>query len=238
MIVEDWGRLAYRPAWDRQVEVHARVADGSEDTLVLVEHDSVVTLGANFHPQNLRLAEAEYARRGIEVVQNDRGGDVTYHGPGQLVVYPIFDLRRHGRDVHKWLRDLEETMLVTCRQFDSVFPRPSGEERPGVRRRLQPRRFPPHTGVWVGDRKVAAIGVKVRRWTSLHGIALNCLPQDECFATIVPCGIQGYDVTSLSQETGRQVGLDEAKPIVIEAFEQVFGVSSSMSAEHRSESVG
>lgn len=210
MIVQDWGRLAYRPAWERQLEVHAEVLSGGEDTLVLVEHDPVVTLGANFHAANLRLAEAEYGRQGIEVVQNDRGGDVTYHGPGQLVVYPIFDLKRHGQDLHRWMRDLEETMLEVCSSFG-----------------LTGRRFAPHTGAWVGDRKVAAIGVKVRRWVSFHGVALNCEPQPN-FETIVPCGIPGYGVTSLSEETGRFVGIEEAKPVVVGAFEEVFSPRSSV----------
>ncbi|MBS1709275.1 MAG: lipoyl(octanoyl) transferase LipB [Armatimonadetes bacterium] len=206
MLVEDWGRLSYRPAWERQTAVVERVLAGGEDTLVLVEHEPVITLGANFHPENLRLLEAEYGRRGIEVVRNDRGGDVTYHGPGQLVMYPIFDLKRHGQDLHKWMRDLEETMLATCRTYG-----------------LEARRFPPHTGAWVGDRKIAAIGVKVRKWVSFHGIALNCLPQDQAFATIVPCGIHGYGVTSLTQCLGRDVEAADAKQAVCEAFRRVFG---------------
>ncbi len=205
MVVEDWGRVRYRLAWDRQLEVHERLLAGGPDTLVIVEHDPVVTLGAGFHQENLRLAEAEYERRGIEVVKTDRGGDVTYHGPGQLVIYPLFDVKRHGGDLHRWLRDLEEAMLIVCQSFG-----------------LEPRRFAPHTGVWIGDKKVAAIGVKVRRWASLHGVALNC-EQQPAFETIVPCGIVGHGVTSLSEETGRVVHVDEAKPAVIRAFERVFG---------------
>ncbi|MBX3112837.1 MAG: lipoyl(octanoyl) transferase LipB [Fimbriimonadaceae bacterium] len=204
--------MAYRPAWDRQLEVHAEVLAGGDDTLVLVEHEPVVTLGANYHPANLRLAETEYAKKGIEVVQNDRGGDVTYHGPGQLVAYPVFDLRRHGQDLHRWMRELEETMLLVCASHG-----------------LSGRRFAPHTGAWVGDKKIAAIGVKVRKWVSFHGVALNCEPQPN-FATIVPCGIPGYGVTSLTEEVGRLVGVEETKPRVVMAFEQVFAEARKAAA--------
>lgn len=205
-LVEDWGLKGYQEAWDAQLEVLARVQSGGEDTLVLVEHPPVLTLGANFHEENLLLTRAEYEARGIEVIRTDRGGDVTYHGPGQTVIYPIFDVARHGKDLHKWMRDLEETMILVCREFG-----------------LEARRFAPHTGAWVGDLKIAAIGVKVKRWVSLHGIALNCDNDLGVFGLIVPCGIQDYGVTSLSHETGRRVKVDEVKPLVVTAFQKVFG---------------
>ena len=204
--VIDLGLCEYREAWDRQLEVQASVLEGGEDVLILVEHPPVLTLGANFHEENLLLSREEYASRGIDVVRTDRGGDVTYHGPGQVVMYPVFDVSRHGRDLHKWMRDLEETMLLVCAEYG-----------------LEARRFAPHTGAWVGDLKIAAIGVKVRRWVSVHGIALNCSNDLGAFETIVPCGIEGYGVTSLSQELGRSVGIEEVKPKVVEAFDRVFG---------------
>jgi lipoyl(octanoyl) transferase len=151
------------------------------------------------------LGREEYGKKGIDLVETDRGGDVTFHGPGQLVMYPIFDVSRHGRDLHKWMRDLEETMLLVCREFG-----------------LEGRRFAPHTGAWVGDLKIAAIGVKVRRWISLHGIALNCSNDLGAFELIVPCGIQGYGVTSLSDAVGREVSVEEAKGHAIDGFETVF----------------
>jgi len=207
--VEDWGRLGYQLALTRQLELVEAVQSGEADCLVLVEHDPVLTLGANFHAENLLLDSAEYEARGIDVMPTDRGGDVTYHGPGQLVMYPLFDLRRHGQDLHRWMRDLEETQLEILRQFG-----------------IEGRRFPPHTGAWVGDAKVSAIGVKVKRWVSMHGIAMNVESIPDAFADIVPCGIQGYGVTSLTTLLGRSVSLSEVKPIAIEAFRTVFGAKS------------
>lgn len=205
MTVLDLGKTPYREAWNIQLEVHERVLQGGEDTLILVEHPPVMTLGAAFHAENLLLPEDEYRARGIDVVRTDRGGDVTYHGPGQLVAYPIFDLTRHGKDLHRWMRELEEVLIVAAHGFG-----------------IEASRFPPHTGVWVGEEKLAAIGVKIKRWISLHGIALNCDNDLREFGWIVPCGIVGYGVTSLSRCTGRPISVDEAKPIVTTAFRSVF----------------
>jgi lipoate-protein ligase B len=203
--VRDLGRMSYQECLAIQLSTLDDVLAGGEDTLLFVEHDPVLTLGANFHEENLLLSLPEYAKRGIEVVRTDRGGDVTYHGPGQLVIYPIFDVAKRGRDLHRWLRDLEETMLVTLASMG-----------------LEGRRFPPHTGAWIGDKKVAAIGIKVKRWVSMHGIALNCSNDLGPFHLVIPCGIQGYGVTSLSVELGRAVDLPEAKTVVEAAFRQLF----------------
>lgn len=203
--VRDLGRLPYSEAWDIQREAVEQVQAGGASQLLLVEHEPVLTLGAGFHEENLTLSRDAYLERGIEIVRTDRGGDVTYHGPGQLVIYPIFDLNE-GRDLHQWLRQLEETMLVTLRSFG-----------------IEGRRFPPHTGAWVGNHKIAAIGIKVKRWVSLHGIALNCGPDLSAFDLFVPCGIREYGVTSLSVELQRTVTLEEAKPRAVDAFRQVIG---------------
>jgi lipoate-protein ligase B len=141
-------------------------------------------------------------------VHTDRGGDVTYHGPDQLVVYPVFDLRRHGKDLHKWMRDLEEAVIVAARTFGVV-----GEREPSV-----------NTGVWSRGRKFAAIGVKVRKWVSLHGIAINCDNDLSPFGLIVPCGVRTHGVTSLSNEAGRRIKVEGARPVVQGAFEEVFGL--------------
>jgi len=206
----DLGRMGYRPAWDVQRQVAEEVIAGGEDTLILVEHDPVLTLGASFHESNLLLQVSEYEKRGIEVVRTDRGGDVTYHGPGQLVVYPIFDLKRHGQDLHRWMRDLEEAVIVSLREFG-----------------IEGWRFSPHTGVWVGSQedplKVAAIGVKVRKWVSLHGIALNCDNDLKEFDLIVQCGIVGHGVTSVSATISRPVSVEDAKGPLEGAFSSVFG---------------
>ena len=131
---------------------------------------------------------------------------MTYHGPGQLVIYPIFDLAVIGKDLHKWLRDLEEIIITTLAQVG-----------------VNAGRFPPHTGVWVENRKIAAMGIKVKRWVSMHGAALNCNVDLGPFELIVPCGIQGYGVTSMSAALGREVTVDEVKPLLIDAFQTRFG---------------
>ncbi len=201
----DLGRMGYEAAWDVQRRVHDEVLAGGPDTLILVEHDPVLSLGAGFHDENLIFDRQTYAKYGIEVVRTDRGGDVTYHGPGQLVAYPIFDLQRHGRDLHKWMRDLEEGVLGAVRHFG-----------------VAARRFPPHTGVWVGERKICALGVRVKRWVSMHGIAMNCDADLQPFRLIVPCGIRDFGVTSLSLETGRKIPIDDAKAPLMASFAEVF----------------
>lgn len=199
--------MSYREAYAIQLAVADEVKAGGESTLLFVEHDPVLTLGANFHEKNLLLTLGEYERRGIAVERTDRGGDVTFHGPNQLVIYPIFDVAQFGKDLHRWLRDLEQTMIVVLRELG-----------------LEGYRFPPNTGVWTEGKKVAAIGIKVTRWVSLHGIALNCDNDLTPFGLIVPCGIRGHGVTSLSAEMGRRVTIEEAKPLVLKAFGEVFGL--------------
>lgn len=200
--------MEYRACTGLQERVLEAVSSGAApDTLLCVEHDPVLTLGASFHEENLLLSSEEYAKRGIALERTGRGGDVTYHGPKQLVAYPIFDLNRHGKDLHKWLRDLEETVIEALAPFG-----------------IEGYCFPPNTGVWVRERKIAAIGVKVRRWVSMHGIALNCDNDLTPFGWIVPCGIRSHGVTSLSAEVGREVGVSEAMPKMVAAFESVFGL--------------
>ena len=200
------GSMEYLAAWGVQLRVMDEVREGAPDTLILVEHPKVLTLGANFHEENLLFTREKYAEMGVQVHETDRGGDVTYHGPGQQVIYPIFDVSRHGKDLHKWMRDLEETMISVCRSFGLVAVR-----NPKV-----------NTGAWVNDRKIAAIGVKIKRWVSIHGIALNCENDLSDFNLINPCGITTHGVTSLSQELQRPVPLLEVKPKIVEAFSQVF----------------
>lgn len=204
----DLGSMGYAECFALQKSLLEAVADGNlPDLLLRVEHPSVYTLGANFHEENLPLPKEQYERMGIAVEPTDRGGDITYHGPKQLVVYPIFNLKRYGADLHKWLRDLEETAIRTCEAYG-----------------VSAKRFPPNTGVWIDDRKVCAIGIKVRRWASMHGLALNCNNDLAPFEFIVPCGIKGYGVTSLSRAAGREIGVDEAFTAVRHAFEQVFHI--------------
>ncbi|MBS1717448.1 MAG: lipoyl(octanoyl) transferase LipB [Armatimonadetes bacterium] len=200
------GLVPYQEALQFQEKIHAEVLSGAPDTLILLQHPPVLTLGASFHEQNLLFKPDDYARRGIEVAPTRRGGDVTYHGPGQQVAYPIFNLAKHKQDLHWYLRGLEEALIQTCGAFG-----------------LSARRFAPHTGVWIGDRKIAAIGIQARKWVSMHGIALNVENDLKPFQLIVPCGIQGYGVTSLTEELERHVSLEEAEPKLIQAFIEVFG---------------
>ncbi|MCH8275152.1 MAG: lipoyl(octanoyl) transferase LipB [Armatimonadetes bacterium] len=202
------GRMEYNACWEVQRGLARRLAAGEiPDTLLFVEHDPVLTLGAAFHEENLLLTKDEYEGRGIAVVRTDRGGDVTYHGPNQLVIYPIFHVKEHGGDLHKWLRDLEEAVIRLLARFD-----------------LDGYRFPPNTGVWMNSKKVAAIGIKVSKWVNIHGIALNCDNDLSPFDLIVPCGIPGYGVTSLTQEKGREVTIGDAMQEAVPAFEGVFGL--------------
>jgi lipoate-protein ligase B len=208
----DLGRLPYDEALQIQLETVDSVQNGVPSTLLLVEHEPVLTLGAGFHRENLLLAESEYVERGISVRMTDRGGDITYHGPGQLVAYPIFDLNLLGKDLHLWLRNLEEAVIRAVAPLGLI----------GVR-------VPPHTGVWLGEtdsemQKVCAIGIKVRRWVSFHGLALNVTLDLAPFETIIPCGIQNRGVTSLATALGREVSLGEAKARLLAGFESVFPI--------------
>lgn len=199
------GRISYQDALAKQLETVANVQAGAEETLFLLEHNPVLTLGASFHEENLLFPLSWYTERGIEISKTDRGGDITYHGPGQLVAYPIFDISRHGKDLHKWMRDLEETVIVALREFG-----------------IEGVRLPVNSGVWVNEKKICAIGIKVKRWVSMHGIAINCDADLSPFSTIVPCGIRSHGVTSLSQELGRPVTVEEFTPALIRGFQKVF----------------
>jgi lipoate-protein ligase B len=204
----DLGVMGYEECHRLQNALLEAVAAGVEpSTLLFVEHPPVFSLGASFQPENLLFPPDYYEGKGIQVLPTDRGGDITFHGPRQLVAYPIFNLKEHGQDLHRWLRELEEAVLRTLAHFG-----------------LEGYRFPPHTGVWVNGRKACAIGIKVRRWISKHGIALNCDNDLSPFDLIVPCGIKGYGVTSLSQEAGRPISMEEVKPVLVKSFEEVFGV--------------
>lgn len=204
----DWGRVPYRAALKRQrAAVDARARGEGEDAIYLVEHEPVLTLGRGGGAGNLRAGEAELRRRGIEVVEVERGGDVTYHGPGQLVGYPVvaLDSLPGGRDLHRYLRDLEEVLFRALAEFS-----------------IRAGRRPPYTGVWVGERKIAAIGVAVRRWISFHGFALNLDPDLSHFALIHPCGIRHLGVTSMRALLGRPPSRDAVIQAVGRGFAAVW----------------
>lgn len=188
VVVLDWGRTAYADALARQEALQAeRVAGRAPDTLVLTEHEPVFTVGLRSGAEKHLLWDAaSLAREGVSVHPTNRGGDITYHGPGQLVAYPIVSLDAR-RDLHAYLRFLEDVLIATAGRHGIVAAR-----RDGL------------TGIWVGQRKLAAIGVSVRRWVTMHGIALNVAPDLRHFGGIVPCGISASEgtVTSLAAELG------------------------------------
>jgi lipoyl(octanoyl) transferase len=191
-LVRDLGRLGYRDAWDVQHDVHAAVVAGdAPPTLLLVEHDPVITFGRKGGRDHLLAPPEELAARGFELVDIERGGDVTYHGPGQLVGYPILPI---GRRVRDYLRRLEGAIVDLAADY-------------GVRAVGSPG----YAGVWIGDDKLCAIGVAIKRGVSFHGFALNVATDLSHFGTIVPCGLEGTGVTSLTALTGRDVSLDEVK---------------------------
>lgn len=204
--VQDWGRKPYDEGVLLQRELLEEVLAGARGhTLVLVEHDPVLTLGADFHAENLLHPVEFYGERGIAVHRTDRGGDVTYHGPGQLVIYPIFNVALLGKDLHKWMRNLEQAVICAL-----------------LEERISGVRLPVNSGVWVGENKICAIGIKIRRWVSMHGLALNCDVDFSAFEMIVPCGVRGHGVTSISRELGRAVSVDVMKPAVVRGFHSVF----------------
>ncbi|GIW06661.1 MAG: octanoyltransferase [Dehalococcoidia bacterium] len=206
----DLGLLGYDDALQyQQALVTQRLSGRVGDTILFVEHPPTITLGRAANRANLLLSEAELARRGVAVRESDRGGDVTYHGPGQLVGYPIVDLTGRGRDLHRYLRDIEGVLISALEELG-----------------IEAGRVPGLTGVWVGPRKIAAIGIKVSRWVTSHGFALNVGPDLSGFSFIVPCGIRDRGVTSISRELGQRIPVDEVKPIVRRELEHTFGATS------------
>lgn len=185
----------------------ARLRGTIPDTLLLLEHEPVFTAGSATRPEHLRWAEGAIRAAGAELVSADRGGSVTFHGPGQLVGYPILHLGERA-DVLRYLRAVEEVVLGACADAG-----------------VEASRDPAGTGVWAGGAKVCAIGARVKRArVTMHGFALNCSTDLSWFDAIVPCGIEGRAVTSLSRCLGRRVSVDEMVPIVVRRFEGEFGV--------------
>jgi len=216
MRVEWLGRREYREVWDLQRERAAqRLAGEIPDTLLLLEHPPTLTLGRAADRGHIVAATERLEREGVAVVESDRGGDVTYHGPGQLVGYPIFNLREapHQPDLHRYVRNIEETMIRTVAAFG-----------------IEAGRFPGYPGVWTGldtphPTKIAALGIRLSRWITHHGFALNVQTDLSHFDLIVPCGIHDYGVTSLSRILERSVSLEEVLPVVIQAFTEVFALT-------------
>ena len=202
----DWGRTEYEDAFERQKAlVDLRRADEAPDTLIFTEHAPVYTIGMRKGAdQHLIWNEAQLKAQGVSVIHSNRGGDITYHGPGQIVGYPIISLQER-RDLHAYLRDLEEVVIRTLATFGLQSARRDGK-----------------TGIWLGERKICAIGVAVRSWVTYHGFALNVNPDMSHFNGIVPCGITDGTVTSMQAELGETIDLAIVKARLAVEFQKVF----------------
>jgi len=206
------GRMGYEEALELQRGVARDRISGEipQDLLLLVEHPPVVTLGRSSKQKNL-ISSAEFlASRGIELFEVERGGDVTFHGPGQLVGYPVIDLKRHRLDLHWYLRQVEEALIRTLGDYGIPGERSTG-----------------HTGVWTQGRKIASIGVHARDWVTWHGFALNVTTDLSYFDLIIPCGIDGVTMTSISREApdAEGISVDDAGTIAAKRFGEVFGLT-------------
>ena len=194
--------------WEVQKELFNQVIESrSQNYLILTEHKPVITIGKSGSLNNLLTDSSYLLSKGITVVKIDRGGDITFHGPGQLIGYPILDLSQFRKDIHWYLRNLEEVIIQTLREFGIQGERVSGL-----------------TGVWVNKKKICAIGVKVTRWVTMHGFALNISTNLDYFKHIIPCGITDRGVTSLFDQTGNIVKQKDVIKSVIYSFRDVFGI--------------
>ena len=202
ILIQNIGRKSYKTVWDLQKEMQQQRIKGEiDDTLILVEHNPVYTLGKNANEDHLLQSRDE----SIDVFNIERGGDITFHGPGQLVVYPILDLSNYKKSVSWYMRTLEQVLIDTLIEFKITAQRNDGL-----------------TGVWVGDEKIAALGVRISRWVTMHGFALNVNPDLSFYDGIIPCGIFDYGVTSMEQLLGETQNNDNVNNMVIEKFNKYF----------------
>lgn len=200
------GRIGYGDALTLQKELQqSRIAGETGDTVLLLEHPRVVTLGRSAKDEHILTPRDVLKAKGFEVHEVGRGGDVTYHGPGQLVAYPIIDLKPDRRDVRKYVWSLEEAMIRTCADWG-----------------LEAGRIHGLNGTWIGDRKVGAVGVRISKWVTMHGMALNVATDLNDFGVIVPCGIQNKSVTSLRNELGKDLTVAEVMKPLAEHFASLF----------------
>ncbi len=199
------GVVDYGEAYQLQRQLcQQRLVGEIPDILLLLEHPPTITIGKSGKTTNILVGRDDLDRQGVSLFFSDRGGDVTYHGPGQLVAYPIVDLRQRDRDVHAYVHDLEEVVLRTLARFDIHGNRNS------------------HPGVWVGEKQIAAIGIAIKRWITMHGIALNVMPQQERFSLINPCGLAGVPVTSITELKGEQAAVEDVAGAFVAEFAATF----------------
>ena len=207
LFIAKLGLTPYKEAWDLQKRlVKMRYQGKVPDLLLITEHEPVITMGRATQKENLLVSREELKERNIELHLIERGGDITFHGPGQAVAYPIIDLSTRGKDLHGYLRDLESVIIDTLAEYGLT-----GTTKKGL------------TGVWVNNHKLAAIGVAVTRWVTYHGLALNVSTDLDYFKLINPCGITQFPVGSISSMLGREVSLDRAMNLLAEKFTGHFG---------------
>lgn len=199
--------IDYKEAWDLQKSIfELRYQQKVDDVFLLLEHPHTYTLGKTADEKNLVGNEEYLNKNKISVYDIDRGGDITYHGPGQIVGYPIIDLNSWGKDTDKYLRALEEIIIRTCADYGLLVTR-----------------VPKYTGVWIEDRKIAAIGIKVTRWITMHGFALNVNTDLSLYNGIIPCGITNKEVTSLQKELNTEIDIQEVKSKILNHTVTIFG---------------
>jgi lipoate-protein ligase B len=204
----DLGVRPYREAWEIQHALHEAVREGREpDTWILVEHTPVITLGRQAKRDNILMSPELLAARGVDLVEIERGGDVTFHGPGQLVVYPIRKLERF-REIVPLVRSLESAVIAAVGRYG-----------------IAAERWSEHAGVWVERNQICAVGLAVQKMVSLHGIALNVSTELDYDRLINPCGLTDRGITSIARETGRDVTIDEVKPVLVAELAKEFGVT-------------
>lgn len=200
------GVIPYAEAWELQKSIMVqRKAEKTEDVLILLEHPHTYTLGKVAKREHLLFSESELQQKHISTFDIDRGGDITYHGPGQIVGYPIINLKNWYADSHKYLRTLEEVIMKVLEEFG-----------------IAAGRNPKYTGVWVDDRKIAAIGIKISSWITMHGFAFNVNTDLSLFDGIIPCGIKEKDVTSLQELTGQPQDIQIIKQKILRHFMEIF----------------
>ena len=210
LLYTDLGLIDYKEAWDLQKHTfELRHQKKIPDIIYLLEHPHTYTLGKVADEKNLVGSKEYLDKKKISVYNIDRGGDITYHGPGQIVGYPIINLNEWQNDTHKYLRALEEVIIRTCGHYG-----------------IKGIRDPKYTGVWIENRKIAAIGVKISRWITMHGFAFNINTDLSLFTGIIPCGIVDKEVTSLQKELSRSVSISEVKEILLKNFMEVFGYNN------------
>ena len=206
ILTTNLGTTKYFETWELQKQIfELRKENLISDVLLFTEHENVYTLGKSADENHLLATETELKEKNIETFRIDRGGDITFHGPGQIVCYPIIDLNNHFQDVRRYLSSLEEVLILTLKDFGISATRNIG-----------------FTGVWVGSEKIAAMGVKLSKWVSMHGLALNVNTDLKYFDRIIPCGIFHQGVTSMEKILNHKINLNEVEEKIIENFCKVF----------------